>query len=247
MKQNSFKLWVIWCLVIAIVTVVPLCLISSPPAAAQSAEDYFQISYEPFSFSKTEIYDGEVFYTTVQAHAICTRDLPLSVNEARITGRVIAEHKVSGTRVTLNSSYSINIKPFPYMAGETAEIDKVIYMQFPDGSESGDYNVIGEFVSIEVKVFWWWQDITGYVPQDPIMMGSLRYIPGDKSPTPSSTPTLIPMPTATSTSTVTPTPTATSTPAPEAGIGTGTWIGIGAAIISSIVLILGIWLIKRRK
>ena len=236
MKHNFFKLGIIWYLVIALVTVVPLCLIGSPPAEAQSAEDYFQISYEPFSFSKTEIHDGEVFYTTVQAHATCTRDLPLSINEARITGRVIAEHTVSGAWVTLNSSYSINIKPFPYRAGETAEIDKVIYLQFPDGSESGDYNVIGDFVSVEVKIFWWWQNID-YVPQEPIMMGSLTYIPGGESTTPTPNPT----------PTVTPTPTATSTPAPEAGIGTGTWIGIGVAIISCIALILGIWLIKRRK
>ncbi len=236
MKQNFFKLGVIWCLVIALVTVVPLYLIGSPQVAAQSAEDYFQISYEPFSFSKTEIHDGEVFSTTVQAHAACIRDLPLSVNEARITGRVIAEHTVSGTWVMLNSSYSINIKPFPYRAGETAEIDKVIYLQFPDGSESGDYNVIGDFVSVEVKILWWWQNIIDYVPQEPIMMGSLTYIPSGESTTP--TPNLTP--------TVTPTPTATSTPTPEAGIGTGTWVGIWVAIISLIALILGIWLIKRR-
>ena len=237
MKQTSFKLGIIWYLVIALVTIVPLCLIGSPPAEAQSAEDYFQISYEPFSFSKTEIHDGEVFYTTVQAHATCTRDLPLSINEARITGRVIAEHTVSGAWVTLNSSYSINIKPFPDTAGETAEINKVIYLQFPDGSASGDYNIIGDFVSVEVKILWWWQNIIDYVPQEPIMMGSLTYIPGGESTTPTPNPT----------PTVTPTPTATSTPAPEAGIGTGTWIGIGVAIISCIALILGIWLIKRRK
>ena len=228
MKQHSFRLGFIWCLVIALITAVSLCLIGSPPAAAQSAEDYFQISYEPFSFSKTEIYDGEVFYTTVQAHATCTRDLPISVNEARITGRVIAEHTVSGSWVTLNSSYSINIKPFPYRSGETAEIDKVIYLQFPDGSESGNYNIIGDFVSVEVKILWWWQNIIEDVPQEPIMMGSLTYISRGESTTP--TPDLTP--------TVTPTPTATSMPTPEAGIGTGTWIGIGVAIISCIALIL---------
>jgi hypothetical protein len=74
MKQNSFKLGVIWCLVIALVTVVFLCLIGSPPAAAQSADDYFQISYEPFSFSKTEIYDGEAlprFRLTLPASGTC--------------------------------------------------------------------------------------------------------------------------------------------------------------------------------
>jgi hypothetical protein len=237
MKRYSCKVCIKWCLVITLVTAVSLCLIGSPPATAQSAEDYFQISYEPLVLSKTEIHDGEVFFATVQAHVTCTRDLPLSINEARITGRVIAEHTVSGTRVTLNSSYSININPFPYRAGETAEIDRVIYMQFPDGSESGDYNVIGEFIIIEVKILWWWQNITDYVPQEPIMMGSLKHIRGGEAPTPSSTPTLMP----------TPTPTATSTPIPEAGIRTGAWIGIGVAIVSCIALILGIWLIKRRK
>jgi hypothetical protein len=247
MKQNSFGLGFIWYLVIALITAVSLCLIGSPPAIAQTAEDYFQISYEPFVFSKTEIHDGEVFFTTAKAHVTCTRGLPISINEARITGRVIAEHTVTGAWVTLNSSYSINIKPFPYRAGETAEINKVIYLQFPDGSESGDYNVIGEFISIEVKIFWWWQNITENVPQEPIMMGSLKYIPGVESPTPSSTPTQMPMPTATSTLTVTPTPTATSTSTLEAGIGTGIWIGIGVAIISCILLISGIWLVKRRR
>ena len=236
MNHNFFRLGVIWCLVIALVTAVSLCLIGSPPAAAQSAEDYFQISYEPFSFSKTEIYDGEVFFTTVQAHATCTRDLPLSINEARITGGVIAEHTASATRVTLNSSYSVNIKPFPDRAGETAEIDKVIYLQFPDGSESGDYSVIGKTDKVEIPFLFGWIDVSNYLPQDLDQpMGTLKYISGDKSPTPDLTPT------------VTPTPTATSTPTPEAGIGTGTWMGIGVAIISFIALILGIWLIKRRK
>jgi len=236
MKQNSFKLGVIWCLVIALVTVVPLCLIGSPPAAAQSADDYFQISYEPFGFSKTEIYNGEVFFTTVQARATCIKDLPLSVSEARITGRVIAEHTVSGAWVTLNSGYSISIKPFPYRAGETAEIDKVIYLQFPDGSESGNYTIMGKTDKVEIPFLFGWIDVSNYLPQDLDQpMGTLKYISGDKSPTPNLTPT------------VTPIPTATSTPTPESGIGTGTWVGIGVAVISCIALILGIWLIKRRK
>jgi hypothetical protein len=231
MKQNFFKLGVIWCLVIAVVTVVPLFLIGSPPAAAQSADDYFQISYEPFSFSKTEIYDDEVFFTTVQARATCIKDLPLSVSEAKITGRVIAEHKVSGTWVMLNSCYSINIKPFPDRAGETAEINKVIYLQFPDRSESGNYSVMGITDKVEIPFLFGWIDVRNYLPQDlDQTMGTLKYISADKYLTP----------------TVTPIPTATSTPTPESGIGTGTWVGIWVAIISLIALILGIWLIKRR-
>ena len=230
MKHNFFKLWVIWCLVIATVTVVSLCLIGSPPADAQSADDYFQISYEPFSFSKTEIHDGEVFFTTVQAHATCTRDLPLSINEARITGRVIAKHTVSGTWVTLNSSYSINIEPFPDRAGETIAISRVIRLQFPAQSEPGDYDIILKIDEAEIKVFLWWVDVTNDLPQEQLT-GSLKYIPGDEYPTP----------------TLTPTPTATPTPASQTGLGTGTWVGIAIAIIISIALALAIWLIIYRR
>ena len=92
---------------------VSLCLAIPSPAAALSMEDYFNISYDPVSFSDTEIDGDEVFYATVRGRATCTADLPLPVREARITGRVIAEHTVSGTRVTLNPSYTITIDPFP--------------------------------------------------------------------------------------------------------------------------------------
>ena len=219
-----------WHIVIAFVLAILLCLISSPPAAAQSAEEYFQISYEPFILSKTEVHGDEVFYVTVQGNATCIKDLPMSVSEARITGRVIAEHAESGTRVTLNSSYTTTIKPFPDRAGETIAISRVIRLQFPAQSEPGDYDIILKIDEAEIKVFLWWVDVTNDLPQEQLT-GSLKYIPEDESPTP----------------TLTPTPTATPTPASQTGLGTGTWVGIAIAIIISIALALAIWLIKRRK
>jgi len=225
MKQNSFKLGVIGCLVIALVTVVPLCLIGSPAAAAQSADDYFQISYEPVIFSKTEIHGDEVFTATIEGRVTCNNDLPISVSKARITIHVIAEPAESDTEVTLNS-YTTTIEPFPNKPGDTIVINEVIYLQFPDRSESGDYSIIGKPVKVEIPFLFGWIDVGGrYLPQDLDQpMGTLKYISGDESPTPT-----IPL-----------------TPTPESGISTGTWVGIWVAIISLIALILGIWLIKRR-
>ncbi len=232
MRPNFIGLWVLWRVVIALIFILPLCLIGSPPAAAQGAEDYFQISYEPFSYSKTEIHGDEVFYATIQGSATCTNDLPLPVSEARITIRVIAEHTESGNRVTLNSSYTATIESFPDRAGETIEISRVIPLQFPAHSESGDYRIIGEIEEAKVKAIFFWIDIPGDISQD-MPMGSLRYIADGESPTPGLTPTV--------------TPTATSDLSTAAGLGVGTWVGIGIAIIIFIASAVAIWLIKRRK
>ena len=232
MRPYFIRLWVLWRVVIALIFVLPLCLIGSPPAGAQGAEDYFQISYEPVSYSKTEIHGDEVFYATIQGSATCTNDLPLPVSEARITIRVIAEHTESGNRVTLNSGYTTTIEPFPDRAGETIEISRVIPLQFPVHSESGDYRIIGEIEEAKVKAIFFWIDIPGDISQD-MPMGSLSYIADGESPTPGLTPTV--------------TPTATSDLSTAAGSGIGTWVGIGAAIIIFIASVVAIWLIKRRK
>lgn len=224
MRQKFTRLGAVWHAAIALVTVILLCLISSPPAAAQIAEEYFQISYEPVGFSKTEIHGDEVFYATLQGHATCTKDLPVSVSEARITGKVIAEHTVSGTQVTLNSSYTTIIKRFPYKAGDTIEINEVIYLQFPYQGESGDYDITLEIGEAEIKIFLWWVDVRDYLPQDlDQLIGTLNYIAGVESPTP----------TITLTPAVTPTATATPKATPAAGLGTGTWVGIGIGIAIS--------------
>lgn len=238
MRQKFTRLGAIWHAAIALVTLILLCLISSPPAAAQIAEEYFQISYEPVGFSKTEIHGDEVFYATLQGHATCTKDLPVSVSEARITGKVIAEHTVSGTRVTLNSSYTTTIKRFPDKAGDTIEINEVIYLQFPYQGESGDYDVIGKLDKVEIPFLFRWVNVRSYLPQDlDQLIGTLKYIAGVESPTP----------TITLTPAVTPTATATPKATPAVGLGTGTWVGIAIAIIISVALALGIWLIVYRR
>jgi len=232
MRPDFIRLMVLWRVVIALIFILPLCPIGSLPAAAWSAEDYFQISYEPVSYSKTEIHGDEVFYATIQGSATCTNDLPLPVSEARINARVIAEHTESGNRVTLNSSYTTTIEPFPDSAGETIEISRIIPLQFPAQSESGDYRITGEIEEAKVKAILWWIDVPGDISQDQ-PMGSLRYIAEGESPTPSLTPTV--------------TPTATSDLSTAAGLGIGTWVGIGIAIIIFIASIVAIWLIKRRR
>ncbi len=242
MRQKTYGHRFVWHLIIALILAVPIWLLSPLPTTAQGVEEYFQVSYEPVSFSKNEIHGSEVFHATIRGQATATKDLPVPIGEASITSRVVAEHAVSGTGVTLNSSYTVTIKPFPSKEGDTTEINQVVPLQFPAQAESGDYNVIGKLIEAKVKIGFGWLDVTGYLLQDQLM-GSLKYIATGPVPTPA--PALTPAPTPTPTPTPTPAPTPTSTPAPpERGIAWWVWLIVAVAVATTVVNI--IWFLRHR-
>lgn len=181
------------CLAISLILVISFWLVSPLPAVAQSVGEYFQINYDPVSFSKNRIEGSEVFYATIAGRATCTKDLPVPVSEASITSRIVAEHTVNGTEFTLNSSYTIEIKPFPSKQGDTVEINQVVPLKFPAQAESGDYNIIGKLIKAEVKLVVGSLDVTEFLPQGQ-PMGSLNYTALEPASTPIPTPTPTPVP-----------------------------------------------------
>jgi len=188
MRQKTYWHRVVWCLTLTLILAVSFWLISPLPTAAQSLGDYFNISYDPVSFSQNEIQGSEVFYATIVGRATCSKNLPVSASEASITSCVVAEHTVSGARVTLNSSYTVTINPFPSKEGDTIEINQDVPLKFPAQAESGDYNVIGKLVKAKVKVAFVWGEVTDYLPEDHVM-DSVQYIAPEPAPTSESTPT----------------------------------------------------------
>lgn len=216
------------CLALILILAVSLWLISPFPAAAQSIADYFQLSYDPVSFSQNEIQGSEVFYATLQGRATCSQDLPVPASEASITSRVVAEHTVSGARVTLNSSYTVTINPFPSKEGDTTEINQDVPLKFPAQAESGDYNVIGKLVEAKVKVAFVWGEVTDYLPQEQLM-GMVEYIATEPAPT----------------SEPTPTPPETQTPkSPEYRIAWWVWLVVAIAAATTTMNI--IWFLRHR-
>ncbi len=215
-------------LAIALILAVSLWIISPLPAASQSIEEYFQISYDPVSLSKNEIHGSEVFYATIRGLVTCTKDLPMSVGEASITSRIIAEDTESGNRVTLNPSYTVTIKPFPSKKGENTEINEVVHLQFPAQAESGDYNVIGELIEAKVKIAFAWADVTGYLPQAQFM-GSLKHTAQE----PALKPTPIPTP-----------PSPPTTAPTRSDTAWWVWLLVAVAVATTVVNI--IWYLRRR-
>jgi len=189
MNQKVFSKRAVRHLAIALVLAILLVPVGTSPVAAISVGDYFQISYDAVEFSQTEIHGNEVFYATIKGEAICIEDMPISVSEASLTSRVVAQHQISGNEETLNPSYTVTIKPFPNKKGDTTEINKVIPLQFPEESEPGDYNAVGELVEAKVKALLW-IDVTNYLPQSRAM-GSVTFIAStiNNTPTIPSTPT----------------------------------------------------------
>jgi len=179
-----------WRLLVTLILALCLVPIGSSPAAALdtvSVAGYFEITYEPAEFSKAEIDGSEVFSATVEAEAICTNDLPLSVTEARIIARVVAEHQASGAKVTLNSSYTVTISSFPNKKGKTSSARRDISLQFPGESQSGTYSVVGELIEAEVNILIiGWLTVTSLLPESQTM-GSVTYVApggGDVFPPP---------------------------------------------------------------
>ncbi len=166
----------VWRLPVAFILALCLLPVASSPVAALSAGDYFSYSYD-VEFSKVEINGSELFNATITVTATRNNnDLPLglpSPSEALITGRIVAEHQATGARVTLNSSYTVGINPFPEK-GKTAQESEVVTLQFPEGSQSGSYTVVGELIEARVYVLVAWITVTSYLPSAQTM-GSVSY------------------------------------------------------------------------
>jgi len=183
MRQKIYHHRVMWHLGAALTLVAALCFMSASHASAQDIAEYFQLSYDPVIFDESEISGSEVFHVTVAGRATCSEDLPVSADEASITSQVIAEHTISGVTVTLNSSYTVTIKPFPLKKDETAEISQTVPLQFPAQAESGDYNVIGKIIEAKVKVGIIWLPVTEFLPQEQPMC-TVKYTASELLPVP---------------------------------------------------------------
>jgi len=242
-----------WRLAIVLILAVFLWLISPLPATAQGVEEYFQLSYDPVSFSKNEIQGSEVFNITIGGRATCTNDLPMPVGEASITSRVVAKHTVSGTEVTLNPSYTVTIKPFPAKKDEIAEINQAVPLQFPAQAEPGDYKVVGKIVEAKVKVTFAWVPVTEFLPQEQ-QMGTVKYTASESTaaPAPKPTPKVTPEPTPTPAPTpaLTPTPTPTPAPAPTTSppeyYGIVWWVWLIVAVAGATTAFNIVWFLWHR-
>lgn len=161
---------------IIIVLIAAFCLFEPLSVVAISIKDYFQLNYDPITFSKTKVQGSEIFYIQGRGKASCIKSLPILPNEAKIIGRVVAKHKTTGKIQILNSGYTFLIKPFPKKKSQSYEIKKKIALQFPKTSQSGEYTIVGELIKAEIKLpLIGWKNVTSYFPSSR-EIGTVKYI-----------------------------------------------------------------------
>lgn len=177
MRRNITRMKALWLL--ALTLTLAAGVIAPRPAVALSVYDYFTINYDA-EFSQFVVGGGEVFQATVQGTADCKQDLPLSISKGYITSRVVAQHRESGRKITLNPSYTMNIEPFPNEEGETTEAEVVIPLNFPYGTASGTYDIAAEPIEAKVQsALGFWLSVTPYLPSFE-ELGSVLYQPDDE-------------------------------------------------------------------
>jgi hypothetical protein len=199
--------------------VAALLLLNSRPVLALSVSDYFTLNYN-ITISTYNINEGQTFNAIASGSATCKAELPISASAAVMDSRVIATNQSTGTEVTLNSDYELNINPFPNKVGQTLQLTQTIPLVFPAGSPTGSYHVTGELISAKVDAIIW-VDVSNYLPasQD---IGTVNYFANDSTTTtttanaPTTTATAPTTTSTSSTTAATPTTatTTTTTPAP---------------------------------
>jgi hypothetical protein len=181
------------------------------PTLALSVTDFFSFKYTA-AFSTPGVPENSTFSVTITGTAVCIKDLTAPFNmvsEAKITGGIAAVNQSTGASIPLNSSFLLDIKPFPKKSGESAQASQTLDLQFPPGSPPGRYTLEGRLTEAKVLAVFW-LTITQYLPAS-ISLGTVSYGPtADASPSPSPEPSTTPSPVPSSI----PTPEPPTTPAP---------------------------------
>jgi hypothetical protein len=137
-------------------------LLSQTEVQSFSVGDYFSIKYTA-QLSDKQISGKKPFHLDITAEALCKNDLPISISNAQITGSIVARHNITGQRLTLVPSYTLDITPFPNRTGETYLASQSLMLQFPSDCPLGSYNIIGETIEAKVKAGIW-INVTTYLP-----------------------------------------------------------------------------------
>ena len=139
--------------------------------------DYYRISYETDNLSETEVHPGEVFSVAFKYNITCIGNLPVTPSQSQTTTRFTAINRASGSSVVLNPGYTVVINALPAKSGDSTVEEDVVLLQFPEGSESGHYDVVIDIVESKVKVLFFWMDVSGYIPQTSMTIGSVACSP----------------------------------------------------------------------
>jgi hypothetical protein len=186
-----------------IITVLILALFIPATVSASSSEanEYFDYSYL-VELSKTQVLVNETFIAHVRSQGTCKQDLPTTISEAVISGRIIAKLPESKIETVLNPEFILQFDGIPGEKGQTFQKDADISLIFPEDSRPGTYEIVAQTTGAIFKVFGMWFDGLSYFPTDPIVVGPVECTGKTPVNIPSASANSVVMPSETSESTI---------------------------------------------
>jgi hypothetical protein len=157
---------------IGLCLVLAFCLAVPTQTLALDLSSYFSVSYNA-TVSRNTLSPGENITATITGKATCNADLPLSISESTITGRVLAQ-RVNFSPIILNSNYTVTMGSLPNKKGGSIESSQTVTLTFPPDMPLGQYSIIGEVISARIKAVLWF-DVTSYAPSN-ITLGDITLV-----------------------------------------------------------------------
>jgi hypothetical protein len=154
---------------------IVLCsvILAFPHMITGAANDYFDYTYK-VELAKSQVQVNETFTARVHTEGICKQSLPVTVNQANITGKIIARLQGKDTEIELNSNFLLQIKNIPSQAGQAFQKDIDVPLVFPESSPPGIYDVIARTTGAQFEVFGFSIDGLAYMPTEPVTVGRVE-------------------------------------------------------------------------
>jgi hypothetical protein len=147
---------------------------------ANSANEFYDYTYK-VKLSKTQVQVNETFAAQVESQGTCKENLPATVNEGIIKGKIIAHHRTSNIEVILNPEFEIKFDGIPSLAGESFKKDINVTLVFPPNSQPGIYDITAQTTSAMFQVLFFWVDGLSYLPTDPMSVGAIECLAGSQT------------------------------------------------------------------
>ena len=162
-------------------------LLGPHPATALSLNptDYYDVDFH-IVFSDTEVEPQEQFSITAGATVLCTKDLPIGMDEASVSFAVTARQVESGNALTLLDNYDFTVSDVPDWAGDEYSTEETVLLSFPSDAASGRYTVTAEIQKVSLDGC----NVTAMIPASyrTIEAGTIACIIPDVAPPPPTPP-----------------------------------------------------------
>jgi serine/threonine protein kinase len=124
-----------------------------------------QLNFGEAVFDKNIVNGIDIFYVTIKGDITCTADLTTPITGVSLVLDVIARKTTGDVEVSLHPDNTFDLTSTLAVKNDIIHIEQKVWLQFPDKTELGTYQVIMRTKKIAINAGSW-LDITAYLPRE---------------------------------------------------------------------------------